>query len=79
MQQNTIDPLTLIKQSLAVYKCRYIACENTFHTSVAHITYVLRGGTTGWAGWALAHPVFQRSEANIPQNCKICATSLHLL
>ena len=40
MQQSTIDPLTLIKQSLAVYKCTYIACENTFHTSVAHITYV---------------------------------------
>ena len=25
-----------------------------------------RGGATGWAGWAFAHPVFQRSEAKNP-------------
>ena len=27
---------------------------------------VSRGGATGWAGWAFAHPIFKRSGAKNP-------------
>ena len=39
----------------------------------------IRGDASGWAGWAFGHSVFQRSEAKIPQNCKIGATCMYLI
>ena len=50
-------------------KYSLIKCSLLIRSSLSQgltVIVLYRGGATGWAGWAFAHPVFQRSEAKNP-------------
>ena len=54
-----------------------------FNFSLKDGTSLVRGGATGWAGWAFAHPVFQRSEAKnlskLQNSCNVYAPTVDVV